>query len=87
MQKGPREASAGWQFWVATELFGSMSRHGSLCRDMVLCVATWFLGCRLLLGCNRGFLVRDRVVFIWFSIATGVFLVTTMLFSSGFLSR
>ena len=42
MQKRPREATAHFQVWVATEvfsvvidLFGSVSRHGSLYRDMV----------------------------------------------------
>ena len=26
-----------------------------LCRDMVLCVVTWFSGCRWLLGRDKGF--------------------------------
>ena len=37
-----------------------------LCHNMVLCVATWFLGCRGLLGRDRGFPCCDRVVFIMF---------------------
>ena len=49
-----------------------MSRHGSLCRDMVLCVATWFLGYKRLLVRDRGFTSSDRVVFFWFSVTTGV---------------
>ena len=42
MQKRPREATARLRVWVATEvfsvtieLFGFVSRHGSLCCDMV----------------------------------------------------
>ena len=46
--------------------------RGFLCRDMALCVVTWFLGYRQLLGCDKGFPGRDRVVFFWFSVATGV---------------
>ena len=37
-----------------------------LCRDIVLYVATWFSGCRRLLGRDRGFPGRNRVVFLMF---------------------
>ena len=43
MHKRPKKATARWRVWVMTEVFsvsiepsGSMSRQGSLCRDMVL---------------------------------------------------
>ena len=36
----------------------------------VFSVATWFIGCRRLLGWNRGFLGGDRVVFLCLSVAT-----------------
>ena len=48
-----------------TELSSSVSRHGLLCRDMVLRLQAW-------LCCDRGFPCRDRVVFLWFSFMTGV---------------
>ena len=35
-----------------------------LCRDMVLCVAIWFLGYKRLLGSDRGFPGRDKVFFL-----------------------
>ena len=37
-----------------------------LCRDIVLYVATWFSGCKRLLGRDRGFPDRNRVVFLMF---------------------
>ena len=36
----------------------------------VFSVATCFIGCRRLLGCNRGFLGGFRVVFLCLSVAT-----------------
>ena len=35
VQKWPREATTRFRVWVATELSGSVSRHGSFCRDMI----------------------------------------------------
>ena len=63
-RNGPdRLQPIGW-VWVTTEVFfvvielsSSVSRHGSLCRDMVH-------GCRRLLGRDRGFPSRNRVVFL-----------------------
>ena len=47
VQKWPREAIASFRVWVVTKVFSIVtefsdirSRHGSLCRDIVLCVAT-----------------------------------------------
>ena len=39
-------------------------------KAFLICVATWFPGCRQLLGNDKGFPGRDRVVFIWFSVTT-----------------
>ena len=47
---------------------GFLCRHGAFW----LCVATWFLGCRPLLGRDKGFPGRDRVVFLWLPVVTGV---------------
>ena len=46
----------------------SLSRQSflALCRNMDLCVATWFPGCRGGWVAIGVFLVRDRVSFFWF---------------------
>ena len=44
---------------------GSVLRHGSLCCDTVLKL-------HVVTGSRQGFLCRDRVVFLLFSIAIGV---------------
>ena len=66
MQKRPRKANACWAVWVATEIFLVATEFLVLCCDLVLCVATWFLGCRRLLGHDRGFPSHNRVVFLLF---------------------
>ena len=66
MQKRPKKATACCAVWVVTEIFPVATEFLVLFRDMVLCVATWFSVCRRLLGHDRGFPSRDRVVFLLF---------------------
>ena len=59
-------------FSVVIELSGFVSRHGSLCRDMVLKL-------QALLGSDMSFLGRDRVIFLLFFCRDSVlFYVMTM---------
>ena len=48
-------------------------------RDVVLCVATWFEGCRRFLGRDKSFLVRDKAS--WLYVATWFSLCHDMVFS------
>ena len=50
-------------FSVVIELFGSVSRHDTLCRDMVPRLKGW-------LGRDRVFPSLNRVVSSWFYVAT-----------------
>ena len=72
VQKRPREAIARLRVWVAIEVSLSRQSFLTLCHDMVLYVATWFLGRRRLLGGDKDFPGRDKVAFFWFSVAIRV---------------
>ena len=54
MQKRSRKSAACWAVWVAIEIFRVAIELLVLCRNMVLYVATWFSGCRWLLGRDKG---------------------------------
>ena len=67
------DAGKGVKRLLPVGRFGSRQRFSLsrlsllvLCRDMVLCVVTWFLGYRRLLGRDRGFPGHDRVVLLLF---------------------
>ena len=86
MQKWPRKAIARWMvsvateiFFVTTELFDSVSQHGSLCRDIVPRLQesagsrqgfSWSRqSCFLLyFCCNRG--PHGVAIVFWFSVVT-----------------
>ena len=78
-RKGPERLLPVGKFGLR-QMF-SLSRQSFLilCRDMILYVATWFPGCRQLLGGDRGFPSRDKVVFLLFLCCDNVlFSVVTM---------
>ena len=84
MQKWPRKATARWRVSVETEIFsvaielsGSVSRHGSLCRNIVPMLQAGA-------GSRQGFSSSYRVIFFCLSIATGATTVLRQCF--GFLS-
>ena len=64
VQKRPREAIACLWVWVVIEISLFRQSFLALCRDKVLYVATWFLGCRCCRGRDRGFPGCDNVIFL-----------------------